>query len=228
MKKRVLRTAVLTAALSAAFGMTAFAAGHWEKDATGYWWQEEDGSYPVSCWKWLDWNHDGQAESYYFDATGYMAANTTVDGYTVNADGAWVVDGVVQTQKAEAQAPAEQAQQAAADQNVAGIAGTYKKTRSEKYDPYEKTWMADESVGDKVLVVSMLDENTLEIIEQFDGYESNYKPVRSADGRWLYNDGEYLHYYEFTDGQVKYEFRYPTEYLNEVYSTYNTYYEKVE
>ena len=91
MKKNfVLRTAVLTAALTASFGMTAFAAGHWEKDAAGYWWQEEDGSYPVSCWKWLDGNNDGIAESYYFDASGYMAADTTVDGYTVNADGAWV------------------------------------------------------------------------------------------------------------------------------------------
>lgn len=32
-----------------------------------------------------------------------MAANTVVDGYTVNADGAWTVDGVVQTKQAEVQ-----------------------------------------------------------------------------------------------------------------------------
>ena len=87
MKKNfVLRTAVLTAALTASFGMTAFAAGHWEKDAAGYWWQEEDGSYPVSCWKWLDGNNDGIAESYYFDASGYMAADTTVDGKRSGTD----------------------------------------------------------------------------------------------------------------------------------------------
>ncbi len=225
-KSMMLRTAVLAAALTAAFGMTAFAAGHWEKDATGYWWQEEDGSYPASCWKWLDWNNDGQAESYYFDANGYMAVNTTVDGYTVNGDGAWVVDGVVQTQQAEAQAPAEQAQETA-DQNAVGIAGKYKAIRSEQRYRSEP-WVAYEPEADSFLVVSMLDENTLEIIEQIGGYESNYKPVRAADGRWLYDDGEYLHYYEFTDGQVKHEFRYPTEELNEMYSISNTYYEKVE
>ena len=28
---------------------------------------------------------------------GRMAANTVVEGYTVNADGAWTIDGVVQT-----------------------------------------------------------------------------------------------------------------------------------
>ena len=42
---------------------------------------------------------DGVAECYYFNGDGYMLANTTTpDGYTVNADGAWTVNGVVQTQ----------------------------------------------------------------------------------------------------------------------------------
>lgn len=46
----------------------------------------------------LDGNGDGVAECYYFDGNGYMLANTTTpDGYTVNADGAWTVNGVVQT-----------------------------------------------------------------------------------------------------------------------------------
>ena len=127
MKKNfVLRTAVLTAALTASFGMTAFAAGHWEKDAAGYWWQEEDGSYPVSCWKWLDGNNDGIAESYYFDASGYMAADTTVDGYTVNADGAWVENGAVQTRQTEAQVPAAPAGQSQESSSAALNPGTYR------------------------------------------------------------------------------------------------------
>ncbi|MGI6054088.1 MAG: hypothetical protein ACOYA8_04395 [Clostridium sp.] len=101
--KTVLRASVLGAALAGMFSMTAYAQGSWKNNEKGYWWQEEDGSYPVSCWKWLDGNCDGIAESYYFDANGYMAANTVVDGYTVNTDGAWTVDGVVQTKQAETQ-----------------------------------------------------------------------------------------------------------------------------
>ena len=53
----------------------------------------------MNSWQWLDGNNDGIAESYYFDGNGYMLANTTTsDGYTVKADGAWTVNGVVQTQ----------------------------------------------------------------------------------------------------------------------------------
>ena len=51
-----------------------------------------------SEWQWIDGNGDGVSESYYFGSNGYLLTNTTTaDGYTVNADGAWVVDGVVQT-----------------------------------------------------------------------------------------------------------------------------------
>lgn len=77
--------------------MTVFAAG-WQQNTTGWWWQNDDGSWPANSWQWLDGNGDGVAECYYFDGNGYMLANTTTpDGYTVNADGAWTVNGVVQT-----------------------------------------------------------------------------------------------------------------------------------
>lgn len=96
--RRCILTAVATTAMAISMGLTAFA-GAWQQDATGWWWQNDDGSYPVSCWQWIDGNGDGTAESYCFNTSGYMYANTvTPDGYTVNADGAWVVDGVVQTQ----------------------------------------------------------------------------------------------------------------------------------
>lgn len=49
-------------------------------------------------WQWIDGNKDGIAECYAFNAVGWMFADaTTPDGYIVNAEGAWVVDGVVQT-----------------------------------------------------------------------------------------------------------------------------------
>lgn len=74
--------------MAASMGMTAFA-GQWVQNTTGWWWQEDNGSYPVSQWKWLDGNKDGIYECYAFDSNGYIYTNTTTpDGYTVNADGA--------------------------------------------------------------------------------------------------------------------------------------------
>lgn len=73
------RAAVLALAGTLAMGnaMTSFAAG----------------------WQWLDENNDGIAECYYFDEGGHkLTGTTTPDGYTVNADGAWVENGTVQTQ----------------------------------------------------------------------------------------------------------------------------------
>lgn len=95
MKKKFM-TLALTAAMAASMGMTAFA-GQWVQNTTGWWWQEDNGSYPVSQWKWLDGNKDGIYECYAFDANGYMYSNTTTpDGYTVNKDGAWTVGSSVQ------------------------------------------------------------------------------------------------------------------------------------
>ena len=83
--------------LSVLAAVPAFA-GEWKQDTKGWWWQEDNGSYPVSAWKWIDGNNDGIAECYYFDQTGYVLTNTvTPDNCTVNNDGAWTVDGVVQT-----------------------------------------------------------------------------------------------------------------------------------
>ena len=52
MKKKIM-TLALTAAMAASMGMTAFA-GQWVQNTTGWWWQEDNGSYPVSQWKWLE------------------------------------------------------------------------------------------------------------------------------------------------------------------------------
>ena len=75
--------------------MTAMAA-EWKQNEIGYWYQEDNGSYPTNSWKWIN------GRCYYFDSNGYMLANTTTpDGYTVDATGAWTVNGVVQTQSTE-------------------------------------------------------------------------------------------------------------------------------
>ena len=81
------------------------------------------------------------AECYYFDQTGYMLSNAkTPDGYQVNADGAWVINGAVQTKAATA---SEQTKAQAADD----YSGTYVDTWSDGtvathvivYNPADKT-----------------------------------------------------------------------------------------
>lgn len=85
---------------------TAFASG-WTtgqgENSSRWWYDLENGQYygiPTQTveWQWLDGNSDGIAECYAFDREGWMYAGTTTpDGYEVNADGAWTVDGIVQT-----------------------------------------------------------------------------------------------------------------------------------
>ena len=97
MKSKNLMTAFATLALAAAMTMTTWAAG-WQQNANGWWWENTDGTRPVNTWQWIDGNNDGVAECYYFDVNGYMVANTMQDGYTINGEGAWTVNSVVQTQ----------------------------------------------------------------------------------------------------------------------------------
>ena len=72
-------------------------AGQWKKDSGGWWYQNDNGSYPKSCWQWIDGNNDNYYECYYFDYYGYCVLGPkTIDGYQIDNNGAWVVNGVVQ------------------------------------------------------------------------------------------------------------------------------------
>ncbi len=94
-------TAVLAASLSMAAALPAFA-GQWEKNGTGWWYNYGDGTYPANTWEWIDSDQDGKAECYRFDGNGYVVVSaTTADGYQVNEQGAWVVDGAIQTKALE-------------------------------------------------------------------------------------------------------------------------------
>lgn len=56
----------------------------WKRDAGGWWYQNNDGSYPKSAWQFIDGNW------YYFDSRGYMCSDwTMVNGswYYLNPDG---------------------------------------------------------------------------------------------------------------------------------------------
>lgn len=60
-------------------------AGEWKKDGNGWWYQNNDGSWPSNGWQYIDGKY------YYFNGSGYMLANTiTPDGYQVGADGAYI------------------------------------------------------------------------------------------------------------------------------------------
>lgn len=98
MKRKKLVT--VTAAICSLLMTSTVFAGTWQTgtgENQGKWWYDNgDGSHPSNGWQWIDGNGDGTAECYYFDNNGWLLTNTTTpDGYTVNADGAWVENGVV-------------------------------------------------------------------------------------------------------------------------------------
>ena len=65
-------------------------AGEWKQDKVGWWYDNGNGTYPSSGWEWIDGNKDSYAECYYFNKNGYIFSNTYVEGFKLNADGAWV------------------------------------------------------------------------------------------------------------------------------------------
>ena len=108
MKRTFKKLAVLASMviMMVATSISAYAAesindGTWKQNETGWWYEFVDGSYLTNGWYWVDGNHDEVYECYYFDGNGYMAANTTIGSDMVDANGAWVVNGVVQTKKIE-------------------------------------------------------------------------------------------------------------------------------
>jgi|GEM_PF-4931981 len=82
------------AALSTSMLAMPVIAGQFVTDANGKWYKNDDGSYPKSEWKWIDDDGDGNAYSYYFDDNGYVVIGLTPDGYTTDATGAWIENGI--------------------------------------------------------------------------------------------------------------------------------------
>lgn len=97
---KAVKAVLLSVVLTLLMGFTAFA-GEWKQDSTGWWYQNDDGSYTSSNWQWIDSNGDGVSECYYFDGNGYCLMNTlTPDGNTVDTSGARIINGIIQTQTA--------------------------------------------------------------------------------------------------------------------------------
>ena len=101
--KKYMSLIAITAVMVAGASMNCYAAG-WQQNQNGWWWQYDDASWPAATWQWLDGNGDGTAECYYFDGNGYMLAGTTTpDGYQVDSEGRWILDGVIQTKSVTGQ-----------------------------------------------------------------------------------------------------------------------------
>lgn len=91
-KSVLILKAMFIVMILSAIQTTAVFAGQWEQKGVSWKYHNDNGFY-VTGWNWID------GKAYYFDLNGEMLADAiTPDGYVVNADGAWVADGVVQIQ----------------------------------------------------------------------------------------------------------------------------------
>lgn len=72
----------------------------WVRDTASYLWRYDlgNGNYCKSTWQWIDDKQSGVAKCYRFDQNGFLLTNTvTADGCSVNENGEWTVNNVVQT-----------------------------------------------------------------------------------------------------------------------------------
>ena len=95
---------LLCAFMSFVFLLSGTAQADWVKGKSknAWWFDFGNGDYFKSSWQWIDGNQDGIAECYCFDENGWMYENTTTpDGYTVNENGAWTVNNIVQTKTSD-------------------------------------------------------------------------------------------------------------------------------
>lgn len=79
-KKRVLGSMLLLALIISTNVIPAHA--EWEKDKFGMWWYSEGNSWATG-WRQID------GKWYYFNTSGYMEHDTTIDGYYLDSTGAW-------------------------------------------------------------------------------------------------------------------------------------------
>ena len=220
--KKKLFTFLVAAAMTAAMSFTAMAAG-WQQDSTGWWWLNDDGTWPANTWMWLDGNHDTIAECYYFYDNGYMAANTTTpDGYTVDASGAWTVNGVVQTKvqpivgdtgtfgggaggtgggsgsNSGGGSGSESNINVSTDSGLQALNGTYRLT-SEVSEGKESTQAYLDHI-DMTLEVVILDDGSLQYTEHNAIGTAKPKTInKSGENEWTSTSGNLSYVYEFPD-----------------------------
>lgn len=162
--KQQVMAGIMAAALTLSGSITAFA-GSWQQDGSGWWYQNDDGSWPANTWQWIN------GKCYYFDESGYMLSGTTApDGSTVDESGAWTVDGVVQTQGTDAGAGAQTASPANPYDNDVNRAALAAYLYDLKNSPDYK-WYYDSQHGGRSLTMdphfAVLDANGDGVYEVF-------------------------------------------------------------
>lgn len=156
--------------------MTSFAAGWVSRDAsTGIIWRyvNDDGSNLTNGWYWLDGNRDGVSECYYFYADGTMAASCQVDTWTVDSEGRWVENGVVQTR----------------DSGIKpGTAGTTGQLKEVAYADIIMEAARQSQVSPYVIAATILQEQGSGTSNLISGSDSTYPGVYN-----YFNTGAYAH-----------------------------------
>ena len=107
LRKKLIALSALTLSLIMVVPVFADNPVGWQKNETGWWYGTNAAgtTWYHDGWQWIDGNKDGISECYYFASNGYIVTNgKTPDGYDVNADGQWTINGVVQTKGAARQA----------------------------------------------------------------------------------------------------------------------------
>ena len=105
MKKKLFKSLLLSCTLALTVPTLAFA-GNWKQDFNGWWYQHENGNYPVNSWMnqngtWYHFNEAGYMQTgwifdqgtwYYLKPSGAMASNEWIGNYYLNASGAMAVN----------------------------------------------------------------------------------------------------------------------------------------
>lgn len=152
-------TALAMAALfTLGMASTAFA-GTWSagngENQNKWCYDNGDGTYANNGWQWIDGNNDGVAECYYFDENGWLLTNTvTPDGFNVNADGAWIFNGQIQTKIT----------QLTASDRTSDIDGRYMCVGYFYDDEFFSVTPQEADMGLEYMELSEIDEKTLKAV----------------------------------------------------------------
>ena len=95
--KKIRKVLILSGFFSSLTCFNAFANSYWWVNALGDWGYSVNEENIRDGWYWIDGNHDGTAECYFFQQYSIAMDTTTPDGYQVNILGEWTANSVVQT-----------------------------------------------------------------------------------------------------------------------------------
>ena len=156
-------------------------ASGWQGNAEQGWWygtNEDNSTWYQGGWHWIDGNHDGIAECYYFTENGYLVVGgKTPDGFTVDGSGAWVVDNAVKTKTVELHESASVQNHGKAPQNT----GSNKVAETNVSDATEYSYIGNKNThrfhrSSCRSVKAMKESNKVAIVSRDDAIRRGYQP----------------------------------------------------